>query len=213
MLLLNRGSRFEERPLPLEAQISPGFAVCVADFDGDGNEDVFLSQNFFATNPEMVRSDAGRGLLLQGNGRGELKGVAGQQSGIKVYGEQRGAAVADFDGDGRVDLVVTQNGAETKLFHNRKGKAGVRVRLEGGLGNPQGVGAKLRVKRGGELGPVREVQSGSGYWSQNSAMQILAAGEGGELIVQWPHGNWTTNTMPGGALEVLVSPDGIKQSK
>src|SRR5690606_18733259 len=53
MVFINTGSRFEPRPLPPEAQFAPAFAVCVADVDGDGHEDVFLSQNFFATNLEM----------------------------------------------------------------------------------------------------------------------------------------------------------------
>jgi len=63
--------------------------------------------------------DAGRGLLLRGRGDGTLDAVPGQESGIAIYGEQRGCAAADFDGDGRPDLVVTQNGAETKLYRNR----------------------------------------------------------------------------------------------
>ena len=65
-LFLNRGDHFEAHPLPVEAQISPAFAVCVGDFDGDGNEDLFLSQNFFSQQPDIPRYDAGRGLLLRG---------------------------------------------------------------------------------------------------------------------------------------------------
>jgi hypothetical protein len=53
MVFLNRGPHFEARELPLEAQVAPVFAINVADVDGDGHEDVFLSQNFFATRPEV----------------------------------------------------------------------------------------------------------------------------------------------------------------
>jgi hypothetical protein len=160
MLFLNRGDHFEARELPAEAQYSPAFAVCVGDLDGDGKEDVFLSQNFFAVAPETSRNDAGRGLWLKGDGRGGLTAVPGQESGVKVYGEQRGAALCDYDGDGRIDLVVTQNGAETKLFHNVGAKPGLRVRLKGPSGNPHGIGAQLRlvcgqVARAGQGGPCR----------------------------------------------------------
>src|SRR5262249_13067098 len=48
-VLLNRGEHFEAVELPPEVQFAPVFAVVAADFNGDGNEDVFLSQNFFAT--------------------------------------------------------------------------------------------------------------------------------------------------------------------
>src|SRR5439155_5496064 len=124
-------------------QFAPAFSVDVADFDGDGHEDVFLSQNFFANEPEVPRYDAGRGLLLRGDGTGQLKAIPGQESGIKVYGEQRGAAVADFNQDGRPDLVVTQNGSTTKLFRNVGGKIGQRVLLIGPPGNPDGIGAQM----------------------------------------------------------------------
>src|SRR5437899_4063477 len=131
MVFLNRGSRFDAAPLPREAQLSPAFSVNVADFDGDGHEDVFLSQNFFANQPEVPRYDAGRGLLLRGDGTGKLNPMPGRESGIKIYGEQRGAAVADLNQDGRPDLVVTQNAAPTKLYRNANAKPGLRVRLIG----------------------------------------------------------------------------------
>ena len=55
-----------------------------------------------------------------------------------------GCAVADYDGDGRVDLVVAQSNDQTKLLHNRRARPGLRVRLEGGPGNPQCFGAVIR---------------------------------------------------------------------
>src|SRR4030095_10280883 len=118
-----------------ETHGSWAFAVCAADCDGDGNEDVFLSQNLFCAEPETSRYDAGRGQVLKGDGRGGFRAMPGQASGITVYGEQRGAAAADYDHDGRVDLVVTQNGAETRLFRNALGEPGLGVRLEGAGGN------------------------------------------------------------------------------
>src|SRR5258706_9610233 len=108
MVFLNRSNHFEARTLPREAQFAPAFSVNVADFDGDGHEDVFLSQNFFANQPEVPRYDGGRGLLLHGDGTGIVEAVAGRVSGILVYGEQRGAAGADFDHGGGVDLVVDE---------------------------------------------------------------------------------------------------------
>ena len=91
-VFLNRGDHFEAVPFaPAQAQWAPAFGLTVADFDGDGHEDILRSQNFFATPPEMPRLDAGRGLWLRGDGTGKLEAIAGQRSGIEVYGEQRGA--------------------------------------------------------------------------------------------------------------------------
>jgi len=208
-VFMNRGDHFEIRPLPMEAQLAPAFGVCVADFDGDGLEDIFLSQNFFSSQPETPRSDAGRGLMLRGKGHGKFTALAGQGSGVKVYGEQRGCASADFDGDGRVDLVVAQNGTATKLYHNIGAKPGLRVRLDGSQGNPNGVGASLRLGSTGHFGPVREVHAGSGYWSQDSAVQVMNAAEPlTQLWVRWPGGKEQTLSIPAGSQEIVVGPSG-----
>jgi hypothetical protein len=209
MLFLNRGDHFLAVPLPREAQFAPAFGACVADYDGDGNEDVFLSQNFFATQPKVPRCDAGRGLWLQGDGQGGFRAVPGSESGIAVYGEQRGAAVGDFDGDGRVDLVVAQNGAETRLFQNVRGRPGLRVRLLGPPGNPQGIGGIIRLKFGGRFGPAREVHAGSGYWSQDSSTEVLGMPETPQRIwVRWPGGQTTLAEVPAGAREIAINPRG-----
>jgi hypothetical protein len=209
MAFLNRGDYFEVVRLPAEAQWAPAFGVCVADFDGDGAEDVFLSQNFFAVNPDDWRQDAGRGLLLRGDGKGGLTALSAETSGVKVYGEQRGCAAADYDGDGRTDLAVGQNAAATVLLRNVRARPGLRVRLDGPAGNPRAVGASVRLKFGDRLGPAREVQAGSGYWSQDSSVLVLSAPERPSHVwVRWPGGKVTTSELPEGAKEVRVNGDG-----
>jgi enediyne biosynthesis protein E4 len=211
MVFLNRGDHFEAAPTPLpdEAQFSPAFGVNVADFDGDGSEDIFLSQNFFGVRLYEHRQDAGRGLLLRGNGKGRFSAVPGQESGIKIYGEQRGSAVCDYDEDGRSDLVVAQNSAETKLYHNVNAKPGLRIKLAGPAANPQGVGALIRLKSGVGFGPAREIHAGSGYWSQDSAVQVMTLHEPpAQIEIRWPGGKTTMSDFPSAAKEIVVSFDG-----
>jgi enediyne biosynthesis protein E4 len=206
-VFLNRGDHFEAHSLPIEAQVAPAFGVCVADFDGDGNEDVFLSQNFFATTPETSRYDAGRGLILLGDGHGGFAAVPGQQSGIKIYGEQRGAATCDYDHDGRIDLAVGQNSAPIKLFRNETAKPGLRIRVTGPPGNPDGIGAVIRIGRT-KLGAAREIHAGSGYWSQDSAVQVMTAIGPAQVHVSWPGGKRTISSLPAQAQEISVDIDG-----
>jgi len=211
MVFFNRGDHFEAVPLPKEAQFSAAFGVAVADFDGDGNEDVLLAQNFFAVNPDNdnARCDAGRGLLLRGDGHGHFVAVNGQDSGIKVYGEQRGCAVCDYDEDGRVDVAIAQNGNVTKLYHNVGARPGLRIRLHGATGNPGGIGAKLRLIANGKKGPARELHAGSGYWSQDGAVAVMGLAEPATHIeVQWPHAKPIISALPAGAKEVEVFPSG-----
>jgi hypothetical protein len=205
VVFLNRGDRFEAHPLPAEAQLAPAFYAGVADFNGDGTEDVFLSQNFFATDIATPRYDAGRSLLLLGDGSGGFEAVPGQRSGLLVYGEQRGAAYADFDGDGRLDLAVSENAAPTRLFKNRGATPGLRVRVVGPARNPTGIGTQMRLRYGEAVGPVREIQAGSGYWSQNGAVQVLGrAREPTALWVRWPGGGEQTFPLARGQREITV---------
>ena len=189
MVFLRGDGGFEARPLPPEAQLTATFSPVVADFDNDGAEDIVLSQNEFAVHGEESRQDAGFGLLLAGRGDGSFEGTGIGGSGLTVFGEGRGAAAADFNHDGRTDLVICQNGSKPKLFLNQSKRRGLRVRLQAGEGNRDGVGATLRLESNGKLGPARVVRLGSGFLSQNATTQILGGSEGATaLLVAWPSG-------------------------
>jgi hypothetical protein len=208
-LFLNTGRKFRAVPLPDEAQLAPAFCVSAADFDGDGNIDLFLSQNFMAMHPDYARQDAGRGLLLKGAGDGTFKALSGDESGLKIYGEQRAAAVCDFDHDGRMDLAVGQNGAETKLYRNVGAKPGLRVKLIGPPGNRSAIGAQMWLEKEGKKTAVQEIQFGSGYLAQDSAVKIFGASNGAKVIVRWPGGELSSAEKKADATEVELAAPGV----
>ena len=205
MIFLNRGGRFEAHALPRAAQVAPAFGVVVADFDGDGREDLFLAQNFSPTDNGTMRFDAGAGQLLLGDGRGGFRPLGVRASGIEVLGDGRGAAAADYDGDGRVDLAVAQNGAATTLWHNVRASPGLRVHVDAGPANPRGIGAQLRVIAGTTRGPVREIREGSGYWSTDGAVTVMAMPVGATALwIRWPQGREQVVPIPPGARDITV---------
>ncbi len=203
IVLLNRGGRFQISSLPAEAQLSPVFGIAVADFDGDGVEDAFLAQNCSAVDTETSPLTAGRGALLHGNGDGTFRAMAATESGVSVYGNARGVAVADYDNDGRYDLCVGQNDGETKLFHNRAGRPGLRVITPQ---NARAVGARMRaVYTDGTMGPARELRVGSGWLSQDSLVPVLAASRPiKEVVIHWIGGKTTRLEVPAKAAELRV---------
>jgi len=191
-------------PLPEEAQWSPSFGVVTEDLNGDGELDLFLAQNFFGANPEYSRCDAGRGLLLKGMGGGNFQTVDARESGIYIYGEQRACAVSDFNQDGRMDLVVGQNSEATKLYLNKQGTPGLRVKLNGTSQNPAAIGSIVTAAT-----LTREIQSGSGYWAHNSTCLVFSQKKPiGNIQVTWPSGKQTRYSVPPNAIAVQLNRDG-----
>ena len=190
-VFLNRRDTFEALPLAYPAQLSLAHGPVVADFDGDGVEDVFLSQNEFALPPSTPRLDSGLGLMLLGRNDAQLEPVSSNASGIRIYGAQRAAVTADFDRDGRSDLAVTQNAGPVALYRNVNGAAGITIMLSGPAGNPSAIGASVRLEYAdGTQGPIRYIVAGSGYWSQSSLTPILGlGGQATHVWVRWPGGS------------------------
>jgi len=114
--------------------------------------------------------------------------------------------VCDFNRDARADLAVAQNNGAVCLLENRRGRPGLRVSLRGPPGNPDGVGARLRVIYAGDrTGPCRIIQAGSGYWSQDASTQVVGLREQPVgLWIRWAGGKEQTVLVKPGDRHVRV---------
>ena len=205
-VFLNRGGRFERRPLPREAQESPVFAIAVADLDGDGLEDLVLGQNRSERLGALSRDDNGRGLWLRGDGMGRFRAVPPDAAGFSGEGDQRGVVVFDADQDGRWDVAMSENQGPTRLYRNTGGLPGLRVVLSGPTANPAGIGAMVRLHHAdGTEGPARMVLAGSGSGGQDGWHLVMARPRPAtRLKVRWPGGRVQTVSLEGPKPEVRV---------
>lgn len=114
-LFINDGTgHFTRKPLPLEVQFSPVYAIKAGDFDGDKNIDLLMGGNLFNVKPEVGRYDASYGSFLLGDGTGGFRNVKTKASGLKLEGEIRD--MEDFiTRDGWI-LVVSGSNSPLQLF-------------------------------------------------------------------------------------------------
>lgn len=206
LLLLNRGERFEVRPLPPRVQFAPTWGLAVADWDADGWDDLAVVQNQSQLRSDLPPATNGEGLILMNDRRGGLGVFDGTQSGFEVRGDGRGLAVGDVDADGRPDVVVGQNNGPAGLFLNRASGKGLTVVLQGTAGNPDAIGAVMRLRSAdGRLGPKRMIRAGGGHWSCDSPVQILGASSAPTtLSVRWPDGFESEYPIGSGASRVVL---------
>src|SRR5262249_33847614 len=105
----------------------------------------------------------------------------------------RGAAYADYDGDGDLDILVSQNQGPALLLRNDTPRQAhyLRVHLRGTKSNRDGIGAEVRVHRGDQM--LRQtVRSSGSYFSQNELTLTFGLGQDrrvARMEIVWPSGS------------------------
>ena len=120
----------------------------------------------------------------------------------------RGAAFADYDDDGDVDVYVASSARPGRLLRNDGEGAGtwLRVVLHGQAPNTAGVGARVVVEAGGLL-QARQVVGGASYASSNDPRLLFGLGDAthvDRVAVRWPNGRvqWTQGAEANSVLRV-----------
>ena len=171
-----------------------GYSVNIADFDNDGWKDIFISRGDVAS-PNM----ASRTLIDQNNtvfrnlADGKFTALTAEAGFTAQPAKRhRGAAVGDFNRDGRVDLVVTALSAPAEIWINNSpgNKHWLEFALEGTKSNRDGIGAKIKVTAGSKT-QYNHMTTASGYASSSAGPVHLGLGEAkqaDEVEIRWPSG-------------------------
>lgn len=186
-----------------------GFGAVLADFDADGALDLAVVNGLVRRRPGPSPVPIEPGLapfwhpyaqpnqLLANAGTGSYREVSRDNpSFCAVARVGRGLVCADFDNDGRPDLVSTSIGARARLYRNTTGQAlsgrhwlGVRA-IEPGLGGRDAYGAEVEVFAGARRW-WRLIQPAYSYASSNDPRAQFGLGEAAavdRVVVRWPDG-------------------------
>ena len=118
VLAINNGDgTFEMKHLPVQAQFAPIRTVVCADLNEDGYNDLICAGNFFATEVETTRYDAGNGIVLLGNGTGTYEGRIGTQTGLSLPYDTRDMQLIQVGGE---DYLIAVNSNGPALIHKIK---------------------------------------------------------------------------------------------
>ncbi len=159
----------------------------VYDFDNDGRDDIFVAHGGLIHLVPQEHS------VFRNVGDWKFEDVS-RDAGpfFDVKSVARGAAFADYDNDGKIDVFIVNLGAPAFLLHNVSpgGNHWITVKLVGHKSNRDGIGAQVEVLAGGSR-QQRERTAGSGYLSQDDPrihFGLGAAKKIDRLTIAWPSG-------------------------
>jgi enediyne biosynthesis protein E4 len=182
------------------------FACFFFDVDLDGRLDIFAANGHVADDVNRVQprvTYAQRPHLFHNAGGGRFEEITtdlGPPMNEPIVG--RGAAYADFDNDGDLDLLITTNHGPARLLRNDGGNRqnALRIRTVGTASNRDGIGARVEIDVSGGAKQWRLVKTGSSYCSQSELATTFGLGAAtrvNAIRVRWPSGK--VDTIPGTA--------------
>ncbi len=170
------------------------FATFFFDFDNDGLLDIFCANGHLDPEIERVQPKVKYRqppALFHNAGKGRYEQASAGNDFAKPL-VARGGAYADYDRDGDLDLLVTNNDGPAVLFRNDGGNRNpwIRVKLSGTRSNRSGIGAQVRIETAAGV-QWRTVHSGSSYCSQSELPLLFGLGAQSQVAaveVRWPSG-------------------------
>ena len=178
--------------------ITLGFGCFFFDYDNDGWPDIFITDGHIENEVERVQKRvkyAEPPHLFRNLGGGKFQETTDSVgSAFAAPRVGRGAAYADIDNDGALDLLLTTNGSAAYLFHNTGGaNHSLRVKLLGTKSNRDGIGAVVRVTAGKDKQNTQSqmLRSGSSYLSQSELVLTFGLGsltQADAIEIRWPSG-------------------------
>lgn len=169
-----------------------GWGNLFFDYDNDGWQDIYL-----AVSDAMGAGSEPRSPLYRNQQDGTFADMT-STSGVSEPGRTLGVAAADYNRDGRVDLLIGDFLAGYQLFENQSntGNNWLAVELIGsGTVNRDAVGSRVTLTTADGLTQMREVISGSGLGSGNGLILHFGLGQSeviDQLIIRWPDGSTQT---------------------
>ncbi|MFV8324431.1 VCBS repeat-containing protein [Flavobacterium sp. ZS1P14] len=121
LYLENKGGSFKIHSLPIKAQFSAMQGIIVQDFTGDNKKDILLAGNYYPFRVQNGPCDAGKGLLLEGNGHGGYKIIENNKLGVWMDGDVRDLKL--LRGNNKMYVIISKNNDKTQviqLVHSNK---------------------------------------------------------------------------------------------
>ncbi len=110
------GGKLKIHKLPNKAQIAPIFTIVPDDYDNDGDVDLFVAGNYHNREVETTRSDAGTGLVLINDGKGNFNPMSIMESGVYASLDARDAVLVKAGPNQRKLLIVANNNGPAQVF-------------------------------------------------------------------------------------------------